>query len=876
MGSEQNVPPLCFNGESGTYNHQAQLLKAVTEAPSAPAGAEALYQILHDSFALTALCVELTDETMVRFYPYGDLQLAALPKQTLEVMGKHVVVCSFSKASEITGFVSWIFPEEKPTSQLLVEILDAASALLGYRFALERTTQRLEEAEESLRVRLNEMAAIYEIGQATDPKDIPRLLQTVVERTARMMDAQACSLMLMDEHKNCLRLVAAYGLPEGLIQKEQKLEEGLAGRVVLSGQPMLIVDSAQSPRPLGGIKNQDIGSSMLFPLKDQTHQVLGVLSVRRRRPAKDFNTEDLKLFSVFAAHTALALSSMRLHADLKARAAEMGKLSTLASALISTTDFQSLSTKLVEEICSVVGFPRCALYLQEDKKNAFVPISWHGYPDEVMRQPMPSHEGILQLVAERKGALVFDTRQTENLPDKAARLLRGFARALGSNLLVIAPIRNSHGECFAVLVADNRTRKKPILPTQLNLLNAFVGQAGIAIENARLYIAMRDSMETARKLQAYTERVLRSIDIAILSADSHGMITRCNPAVEKILGIPASKCRGCSLDQLVEKLSIPQREKEMFLRLVERARSSGEAMLRQRFPLHFSGPQPKTVALHVSGLPEPGNEPSGVVLIMEDITQEIALEREIERMRRLADIGQLAAKMAHEVRNALSPIRAGTQILQRELQSRGIASEWTEIILSEVDDLTRLTGELLEFSRPTTLHPQTLDLVSFLQTTLQTMRPMLDEQRITLRWNLQEPMPPLQADPVHLQQILRNLVSNAVQAMNEQGELEIAARYEAANLRFVIEVRDNGEGIAPEDKERIFQPFVTTRPKGTGLGLPIVVKLLEQHGGHIEVESQRGEGACFRIFLPPSPPVLFDTDLPLPTPRLGEQRWAGN
>lgn len=843
-----------------------QLLKTLYSADSAVAGIEALYQQMHELFSLHALCVELADEEVMRFYPFGNIPETGLPSEALEANGAKAFVCSFGGKRPLRGTITWILPKETALPQ---EVIESLTEQIGLCVEIEHASQRLDELEESLRTRLNEMAAIHAIGQASDPAEIPRLLQNVVERTARMMEAQACSIMLLNEQKNALQLVAAHGLPEDILLKEQPLEEGLAGRVVVNGQPMLIVDSVPDPRTATlANKPEVIGSSMLHPLKNQEGQVIGVLSVRRRRPGRDFNTEDLKLFSVFAAQTALAISSMRLYTDLKSRATEMEKLSTLASVLIATTDLQELSTKLVEEICNVVGFGRCALYLRDPKKDVFLPTAWRGYPESVMRNAIRGNEGIIGVAAKVERTLLYDASRTFEGDMKTARILRGYARSLGTTAFVLAPFRNSEGECSAVLVADNRARKRPISINQLHLLNAFVGQAGIAIENARLYIAMRTNMEAARRLQAYTERLLRSIDIAILSADSHGLITRCNPAVEKVLNIPPNQCRGSSLEELITQLTFPAYEKAALKKLIAHAQVTGEIIPRQRFHLHVSSSEVKTISTHVSGLPEPGNEPYGVVLIMEDITQEIQLEREIERMRRLADIGQLAAKMAHEVRNALSPIRAGTQILQRELQKYNIAMEWPDIILAEVDDLTRLTSELLEFSRPTTLHPQTLELHSFLTTTLQTLRPYLEENNVQLAWDLPPSLPPILADPVYLQQVLRNLIQNAVEAMAGQahpGVLEIAAQYEPESLRLVIEVRDNGEGIAYEDQERIFQPFFTTRSKGTGLGLPIVVKLVHQHGGHVEVESQRGKGACFRVVLPRVPPSAAESGAPSPS-----------
>ena len=256
-----------------------------------------------------------------------------------------------------------------------------------------------------------------------------------------------------------------------------------------------------------------------------------------------------------------------------------------------------------------------------------------------------------------------------------------------------------------------------------------------------------------------------------------------------------------------------------------------------------------------------------MVLSLEDVTQEVMLMAQLERIRRLADIGQLAAKMAHEVRNALSPIKGAAQIIRSEFVAQGAATEWPDIIIAEVDGLSRLTSTMLDFARPIPLDVRQISPVEFLTGCITSLSSFLEEHSVSVRWQIAKALPELVADPVQLGQAVRNIVMNAAQSMPNGGELSIEVGYDPSDQAVTMRFRDSGCGIVPEQKDSIFRPFVTTKPKGTGLGLPIVQKIVSLHGGRVELESSPGEGACFILSLPlmpPADPVEMSADsLPL-------------
>jgi signal transduction histidine kinase len=222
--------------------------------------------------------------------------------------------------------------------------------------------------------------------------------------------------------------------------------------------------------------------------------------------------------------------------------------------------------------------------------------------------------------------------------------------------------------------------------------------------------------------------------------------------------------------------------------------------------------------------------------------------------------------MAHEVRNALSPIKGAAQIMKSEMGKERLEAEWPDIIIAEVDGLTRLTSAMLDFARPIPLDLRTLAPADFLTACVNSIARFLAEHNVEIEWRLHPELPDIEADPVQLGQAVRNLVMNAAQSMPGGGVLSIFAEYDLSSKMLVMKFTDSGVGVPPEDAERIFRPFVTTKPKGTGLGLPIVSKIVSTHGGRVEVDTDREYGACFVVSLPLSPPeggMDTSTDLPL-------------
>lgn len=221
---------------------------------------------------------------------------------------------------------------------------------------------------------------------------------------------------------------------------------------------------------------------------------------------------------------------------------------------------------------------------------------------------------------------------------------------------------------------------------------------------------------------------------------------------------------------------------------------------------------------------------------------------QIKRADRLSAIGQLAASLAHEIRNPLASIEGAANIIESAQTSEDVRAGSLNIIRKESRRLNRLLTNLLDFARPRRPEFQSVDLSRLIDSVVALVDHSARQSSIEIRKNLAAVLPPVESDPEQLKQVLLNLTINAMQAMPEGGRIEISARPAESGVR--IAVRDQGPGVAEEDLEKIFDPFYTTKEAGTGLGLSVAHQIVVQHGGMIKAERNPGRGMTFSLVLP--------------------------
>ncbi len=370
--------------------------------------------------------------------------------------------------------------------------------------------------------------------------------------------------------------------------------------------------------------------------------------------------------------------------------------------------------------------------------------------------------------------------------------------------------------------------------------------------SARLEEAYRKLEERAIQLiniQDYTQSILRSITSGVLTVGPDGSITTVNPAAERLLGMS-------EFEMVPRPISSLFRDDGGIESDVGKVLSGRVPLAMREVTIVTKSDREVHVQASTSRMRAVGGRILGAVVTLEDVSEIKALTEQLIRADRLAAMGELTAGVAHEVRNPLGVIRASVQLLEDAKGDPDRIAESADVIKQEIDRLDRVIKALLDFGRPSkptmmrTLPAEVLrDVILF------TGR-FARQSDVHIEEGFPVDLPEVFADPDQLKQVLLNLITNAVQAMDEAegGTITLSARLEGDYV--AMSVSDTGPGIPAEEMSKVFDPFYSTRDAGTGLGLTIVHRIVDEHGGHIEVESGP-EGTTFTVAIP----VAVDRDL---------------
>lgn len=351
----------------------------------------------------------------------------------------------------------------------------------------------------------------------------------------------------------------------------------------------------------------------------------------------------------------------------------------------------------------------------------------------------------------------------------------------------------------------------------------------------------RVARSTIEGLRLYTRDVIESLPDALVTLDPEGRVVSVNSRARELLGLGEREPTGVGLHDLVgaEQCAI-----EPLLR-------AGKELRDHPMECTRPGCDPLPVKISAAHLRDADGTRVGTVLLIRDVRELRAVEEQLERSRRLASLGRMAAGIAHEIRNPLGTLRGFAQYFGGKNADDPAASQYAALMVSEIDRLNRIIAALLQFARPREPELQEVSLASL---AAKIEKLVADEARaagLSYRSQLPEGDAVLRADPDLLTQALLNLLHNAFAATEKGGEVVLGARPEPDSVRVFVD--DTGRGLTLEEKERMFDPFYTTRKTGTGLGLAVVHQVVEQHGGRIEVESILGRGTRVTLILPRPP-----------------------
>ncbi|MBS3763063.1 MAG: PAS domain S-box protein [Planctomycetes bacterium] len=395
-----------------------------------------------------------------------------------------------------------------------------------------------------------------------------------------------------------------------------------------------------------------------------------------------------------------------------------------------------------------------------------------------------------------------------------------------------------------------------------------------------LYAELADSQaeierhaEELRDAKKLVDNIIRSMSDVLIAVDSSGTITLVNEAVDRLFGFSEEELEGATLAKLLPGEA--QKQKWSWSRLSRRIRKSGSLReVETRWQARRGNLIP--VGVTVSALRDEWEEVAGAVLVVRDLRERkrrIAeaqaataaarekareLEEANENLKRLQDelvqaakmssLGRLAAGVAHELNNPLGGIMLYSDLLLEDIPKGDTRRPTVEKIADQTSRCRSIVQDLLEFSRPAQAASRPVDINSLLEEAVNILEGQQVFHNVSSHWKLAEEIPSLTGDPDRLRQAFLNIVLNAVEAMEGKGELYL--RTSVKDGKVTIEIQDSGCGLTEEQQEHLFEPFYTTKETGTGLGLPVTYGIIERHGGEIEAESEKGQGATFRISLP--------------------------
>ena len=345
--------------------------------------------------------------------------------------------------------------------------------------------------------------------------------------------------------------------------------------------------------------------------------------------------------------------------------------------------------------------------------------------------------------------------------------------------------------------------------------------------------------------KARMEGILNSLEDAVIFLNGKREVVFCNQAAEAVLGRRLDAMVGLPLDALLPG-------EHPLVSVVGKLFESGAECRNAAMKVPYPGGETRELAVSTYRIPD-GEQAGGGMLALKDLDPVRAVQSLVTYSQKLAALGRLTSGVAHEVKNPLNAMRIHLEILKTRLEGRQPeVRENVEVIAQEIQRLDRVVQGFLKFVRPQELRLKPVDVNALLQEVAQLMAPEAAQAGARMALDLTPDLPLVAGDAELLQQACTNLVTNAIQAMPKGGTVALASR-RGPDGAVEARVSDQGVGIPPEDLDKIFRLYYTTKPSGSGIGLSLVYRITQMHDGRIDVESLVGRGTTVILTLPVAP-----------------------
>ena len=504
--------------------------------------------------------------------------------------------------------------------------------------------------------------------------------------------------------------------------------------------------------------------------------------------------------------------------------------------LSATTALEPLLDSLVSRLQQVMNVGRIAIFIEDKHSPAGYRVARAAGLSSEMVVP-PDFREMIRIRSAETGVVRSDDLDLPETTGFVRRALHYYVPCVvrGRMVAVIGLGRSADG---ALLSSED-----------VDILLTVSGYVAVAIENSLLYQEQGDRAAELKLLKEFNESIIESINVGLLAVDLEGRVTRLNSALEEILDLSRAQAVGKRVEDLFS---------EDFTDTLRQVLGNDRWRLkeiRNIYKIHTATFTGHPLVLNIAIAPLQDSEvQTGALVVLEDVTSRVRLEEQLQQREKLSSIGLLAAGVAHEVNTPLTGVSSYTQMLLGMLSETDPKHALLLKVRRQAERATNIVNNLLNFSRTGDASEfSELDISRVLDDTLQLLEPQLRGNQIEIVRGYDHESPLIIGNSGKLQQVFTNLLLNARDALPFGGSIRIST-IPSDEHSLTIEVSDSGTGIAPENVAKIYDPFYTTKGvgQGTGLGLAVSYGIVQEHSGHISVESTPGHGTTFRITLPTS------------------------
>jgi PAS domain S-box-containing protein len=527
-----------------------------------------------------------------------------------------------------------------------------------------------------------------------------------------------------------------------------------------------------------------------------------------------------------------------------------------ARELGTETDLDHMLTTVAERLRPTLSIRNVAFFLADDaggyRLTRFV-------GEDLRIAPMDRFD-LSFLTPNPNGPIFFEHTKLafDLLNNNLSESVRATVAKLGLTYYVPCQVR---GRTIAYLGASRTNDGSFLSSEDVELVTTLAGYVGIAVDNALLYRSLKQKVEEYERLKEFSENIVESINVGIVAADLEDRVGSWNSQMETLTGISRERATGQrlrdlfpaafmqSLDEVREQAGVHQ-----LYKIPLRQRSWGQAVNGNGngngHAMAAATQSERLVNLAIAPLVTKDQDQIGRLIIFDDVTERAELEQRLVQTDKLSSIGLLAAGVAHEVNTPLAVISSYAQMLTKQISTDDPKAKLLDKIAKQTFRASEIVNSLLNFSRTSKTEFEEVDLNRAVRETLSLIEHQLEKTGVRVQFEPEAGLPPIKGNNGKLQQVFLNLFLNARDAMEGGGVLRVTTSSSERHAR--VTVSDSGRGIEPEHMSRIYDPFFTTKSmkKGTGLGLAVTYGIVREHGGHIEAESQPGQGSTFSLEFP--------------------------